>query len=183
MKAVGLFIFVVAAACRLLFWPSQQAPEVSELDISEGVIQSTQIGGDGEATSIVVWVKSKPRTFRSFLGRAWPGMERLKRGDAVRVASAPDRAPRGRSGSASHPWIWELSRTNTGESIVTYDAMRAHWVAGHAAMNQLLNVFGVLGLALLGAGLLRAKLTASRPEGAATGHSATRATTVAARDP
>ena len=142
---VAVYLFIITLAAKgIIYYGSQHPPKERLLSV-DGMVREVRLGGQGNATWLMVESDGETLRYSSYYGRLWPGMERIGDGDRVQVLAERDRINRNELFTGRQYYIWEL--LHDGEVVVPYDDVRAQVETQEATLDRYVN--GILGATAL----------------------------------
>jgi len=158
LLSFATYVFLFALAAKLVFLYGSQHPEKHEMRVVDGIVKQVRIGGKGKATFLRVESGRGTHRYSSYYGKDWPGLERIRIGDRVKILAERNRLKRNEFISGKQYYIWEL--TFNGEVIVDYDDVRGMVTAKEETANRFANYVFAASLVFLAAASLRSRAIA-----------------------
>ena len=150
---VSIMILIASIVMKICFalWTSSMAS--SDLFTVHGKIVGIYIGGDGRETYIDLESAGNVNRYKSSLGRAWPGMTSLKKGDLIDITAWEQGQAGEYNDSYPHYYIWQLTRGN--EVIVRGDDVNKVKRESDNSINRFANLSLLFGTILAAAAYVR----------------------------
>jgi hypothetical protein len=146
LSAAGyFFVFALAAKGVVIF--GSDHPLKEELLSVNGVVRQVRLGGQGKSTWFRVESGGGTHRYSSYYGKVWPGMERIRPKDHVRILAERNKLNRDELISGKSYYIWELVHDN--QVIMAYDDVRDIVKGTEATVNRYADGFLVASVVLL----------------------------------
>ncbi len=121
LSAAG-YLFTFALAAKGIFLFGSLHPPKAELLSVVGVVRQVRVGGQGKSTRFQIQSDRGTHRYSSYYGKVWPGMERIRPEDRVRVLAERNKLNSNELIGGKQYYIWELIHHN--QVIVTYEDVR-----------------------------------------------------------
>jgi hypothetical protein len=122
LLSVAGYLFLLAIAAKGVFIYGSQHPLKEDLIIVDGIVKKIRLGGSGKSTLFQIKSDSGTHVYSSYYGVVWPGMERIRTDDWIRVLAERNKLNRNEFITGKKYYIWEL--IHEGQIIVSYDDIR-----------------------------------------------------------
>jgi len=155
LKAAG-YLFLLALCAKVVFFYASRHPARHELVVVDGIVRTVRLGGPGSATWFRIQSDRGLHRYSSYYGKAWPGMERIRRGDRVQVLAESNKLNRNEIISGKTFYIWEMIHED--RVIVDYEAIHAMVTAKEAAANRYANGFLAASAVFLAIAYMRSRI-------------------------
>ncbi len=119
---VSLLILGASITMKIVFALYLSSMGNSDLFSARGEITNIFLGGDGKVTYFDLRSSGSVERYHSFLGKVWPGMASLKKGEVVDVLAWEQGKPFEYPDPRPHYYIWKM--TKGSEIIIRGDDIR-----------------------------------------------------------
>ena len=150
---VAGYFFLFAVCAKMVYFYESHHPEKEDLLRVQGIVRKIRLGGEGSAAYLHVASDLGTHRYSSYYGKVWPGMELIRVGDRVDVLAEKNKLNPHELVTGKRYYLWEL--IHNGRLIISYDKVRAMVQAKEATINEYINLWLVVSLAILGAVCVR----------------------------